>query len=146
MEKATRIRLVLWKAYKAVEAADRASIAATGLCLTDFAVLEILLHKGPLPVNVIGQKVLLTSGSITAAIDRLQRKGLVRRQRDPADGRVFRVMLTAEGRELISRAFADHVQNLEATVGVLTPAERTELVRLLKKLGTWAEKRATELN
>jgi MarR family 2-MHQ and catechol resistance regulon transcriptional repressor len=140
MEKGTRIRLILWKAHKAVEAVDRTGIAATGLCLTDFGVLEILLHKGPLPVNVIGQKVLLTSGSITSAVNRLQQKGLVRRRRDSADGRIYRVELTDSGRQLIARAFAEHERHLETTVSVLDPDERHELVRLLKKLGGHAEK------
>jgi MarR family 2-MHQ and catechol resistance regulon transcriptional repressor len=140
MEKGTHIRLILWKAFKAMETVDRASIASTGLCLTDFAVLEILLHKGALPVNVIGQKVLLTSGSITSAINRLEQKGLVRRQRDPYDGRIFRVELTDSGRKLIGAAFADHERNLEAAVAGLTDKERQELVRLLKKLGHHAHK------
>jgi MarR family 2-MHQ and catechol resistance regulon transcriptional repressor len=139
MENGSHIRLVLWKAYKAVESVDRMSIAATGLCLSDFAVLELLLHKGPQPVSVIGEKVLLTSGSITAAIDRLQRKGYVRRRRDPNDGRVFRVRLTVEGRKLIEKAYAEHAGNLDQVAGVLTPSERGELVRLAKKLGYHAE-------
>jgi MarR family 2-MHQ and catechol resistance regulon transcriptional repressor len=135
MQKGTRIRLILWKAHKAVEAVDRASITATGLCLTDFAVLEILLHKGPMPVNVIGQKVLLTSGSITSAVNRLERRGWVRRHRDASDRRVFLVELTEGGRSLIRRAFNDHDRNLEAAVTALDSTERDELIRLLKKLG-----------
>lgn len=134
------IRLILWKAYKSVEAVDRASIASTGLCLSDFAVLEVLLHKGPQPISMIGQKVLLTSGSITTAIDRLQTKQLVIRERDPEDGRVFRVRLTLKGRKLIEEAFTEHAGNLETVVDVLTVEERRELVRLLKLLGRKAEK------
>lgn len=140
MEKATHIRLILWKAFRAVEAIDKASIASTGLCLSDFAVIEVLLHKGPLPVNVIGQKVLLTSGSITSAVDRLAHKGLVMRRRDPSDRRIFRVELTDKGREVIRSAFSDHERHLETAVEVLSAAERSDLVRLLKKLGHHAEK------
>ncbi|MGD8797969.1 MAG: MarR family transcriptional regulator, partial [Desulfobacterales bacterium] len=82
MTTGSHIRLVLWKAAKAVEKVDRASIAQTSLGLSDFTIMEALLHKGPLPVNKIGQKVLLTSGSMTAAVDRLEGKGFVKRIQD----------------------------------------------------------------
>jgi len=137
------IRLVLWKAHKAVEAVDKASIVATGLCLTDFAVLEALLHKGPMPVNTIGKKVLITSGSISTAVDRLSKKGLVKRAQDPSDGRVFMVHLTKSGRQVIEDAFRRHRRNLETTAGVLSDEERSTLVHLLKKLGRHAETQAS---
>ncbi|MCZ7583590.1 MAG: MarR family transcriptional regulator [Deltaproteobacteria bacterium] len=127
--------LVLWKAARAVEARADASIRAIGLCRSDFGVLEALLHKGPLPVNTIGRKVLLTSGSMTAAVDRLERRGLVRRRPDAADRRARRVHLTAAGRKLITRAFQEHERALEETAATLAPKERAALVRLLKKLG-----------
>ena len=57
-----RTWLVLWKAMRSVEARAHASIEQTGLGASDFAILETLLHKGPQPVNVIGRKVLLTTG------------------------------------------------------------------------------------
>ena len=133
------IRLVLWRAEKAMATVDRQSIAATGLGFSDFAVLEALYHKGPLPVNTIGRKVLLTSGSISTAVQRLERRGLLLRRQDPADGRVFRVELTAEGRELIADVFDRHRLNLDAVTSGLEPEERQELVRLLKKLGRRAE-------
>ena len=139
MENAPRIRLILWKAAKAVEKADRRSIAGTGLHLSDFQILEVLLHKGPQPLNVIGEKVLLTSGSMTAAANRLASKGLVKRVQDPEDGRFFYLHLTGEGRRVIGEAFARHAKNLEEIVDVLTPEERGELVRLLKKIGYRAE-------
>ena len=140
MENAPRIRLVLWKAAKAVEMVDRASIAGTGLLLSEFTIMEILLHKGPLPVNTIGEKVLLTSGSMTAAVKRLENKGFVVRIQDSSDGRVFNVHLTDSGREVIETAFEKHASNLEMIAEVLTAKERNELVRLLKKLGCRAEK------
>jgi MarR family 2-MHQ and catechol resistance regulon transcriptional repressor len=133
------IRLVLWKAHKAVETIDKASIAETGLGLSDFAVLEAILHKGPLPVNTIGKKVLLTSGSISTAVDRLTDKGLVRRHRNPEDRRVFLVELTGRGRRIITEAFERHSRKLEAAAEVLDTEERETLIRLLKKLGRHAE-------
>lgn len=135
----TYVWLVLWKASHAVEQNARASVAQLGLGLTDFAVLEILLHKGPQPVNTIGKRVLLTSGSTTTAIDRLESKDLVHRGLHPEDRRTRVVHLTEDGRRLIERAFQLHAQDMEETVEVLNNRERVELVRLLKKLGRHAE-------
>jgi len=78
-EAATRVWLVLWKAAHAIEQNAIRSVSALGLGGSDFAVLEVLPHKGPQPVNIIGKKVMLTSGSITAAIDRLESRKLLRR-------------------------------------------------------------------
>ena len=139
MATGSHIRLVLWKAAKAIEEVDKASIAQTGLGLSDFTIMEALLHKGPLPINQIGEKVLLTSGSMTAAVNRLERKGLVTRTQDPSDGRCFYVHLTKKGRQTIKTAYADHEKNLEKIAGVLSDSERKELARLLKKIGLFAE-------
>ena len=129
--------LVLWKAYDALARRARANIAELGLGLSDFAVLEVLLHKGPLPVNTVGAKVMLTSGSISVAVDRLEERGLVARKRDAEDRRAYNVCLTARGRRLIECAFAEHARAMEAAVP-LTGAERGQLVALLRKLGTGA--------
>jgi len=91
--------LVLWKAARAVEAYAEKSITDLEMCGSDFAVLEALLHKGPLPVNAIGKKILLTSGSITAAVDRLEKRGLVERRAHGTDRRARIVHLTLEGRK-----------------------------------------------
>lgn len=138
---ATRVWLVLSKAQRAIGQNAAASVAALGLCLSDFAVLEVLLHKGPQPVNVIGRKVLLTSGSITTAVDRLESRQLVRRTLDPSDRRARIVALTAAGRRLIASAFRRHAADMEQTLAVLSPGERRDLVRLLKKAGLWAAAR-----
>lgn len=139
METAAHIRLVLWKAAKAIEQADRYSIADTGLIPSDFAIMEVLLHKGPLPINTIGEKVLLTSGSMTAAINRLEKKGFVTRIKDLSDGRCYHVHLTENGRRVIKQAFAKHERNLEKIAAILTGDERDDLVRLLKKIGYQAQ-------
>jgi MarR family transcriptional regulator, 2-MHQ and catechol-resistance regulon repressor len=128
--------LVLWKAANAVQAYAEESISGLEMCGSDFAVLEALLHKGPLPVNEIGKKVLLTSGSITVAVDRLEEKGLVERRAHGTDRRAKIVHLTKEGGKLITRAYADHAADLERlTSASLTRAERKTLIRLLKKIG-----------
>jgi MarR family 2-MHQ and catechol resistance regulon transcriptional repressor len=135
MESGTHIRLVLGRAAKAIESVDRASIAGTGLVFSDFTIMEALLHKGPLPINTIGEKVLLTSGSMTAAANRLEKKGLIKRIRDAADGRCYNLHLTKHGRTLIEDAYDKHAHNLEKIAGILSTGEREELVRILKKLG-----------
>ena len=140
-EAATRVWVVLWKAAHAIQQNAVRSVSALGLGLSEFAVLEVLLHKGPQPVNVIGEKVLLTSGSITAAVDRLESKKLVRRIADLGDLRARIVQLTNTGRHLIERAFQQHAIDMEETMAVLRSGERTELVRLLKKVGMWAAAR-----
>lgn len=138
MESGAHIRLILARAARAIEAVDRNSIAQTGLNISDFAILEVLLHKGPLPVNTIGKKVLLTSGSMTTAANRLIQKGYIKRKQDPSDGRCFYLSLTAVGRRLIENAYQKHSHNLEKIVEVLTEAERSQLASLLKKIGLHA--------
>jgi len=128
--------LVLWKAARAVQAYAEKSVLELEMCGSDFAVLEALLHKGPLPVNEIGKKVLLTSGSITVAVDRLEAKELVERRAHGTDRRARIVHLTKEGRKLITRAYADHADEMERLASAsLTRAERNSLIRLLKKIG-----------
>jgi MarR family 2-MHQ and catechol resistance regulon transcriptional repressor len=131
----THVWLVLSRATGAVgRVADR-HIESFGFCASDFGILECLLHKGALPVNTIGKKILLTSGSITSAVDRLERKKLVARQFDPADRRARIVDLTSQGRKFIEKAFREHELEIERAVAVLSGAERKTLTDLLRKLG-----------
>jgi MarR family 2-MHQ and catechol resistance regulon transcriptional repressor len=131
--------LVLAKAFRSVAMLAEASLAGTGLGGSDFRVLEILLHKGPLPVNTLGPRVNLTPGSISVAVDRLETKGLVARKGDPGDRRVRIVELTAKGRDLIGPIFRAHAADMDEAVAVLSEVERQVLVKLLKKLGKSAE-------
>jgi MarR family 2-MHQ and catechol resistance regulon transcriptional repressor len=130
--------LVLMKAFQALMPHAAESIERTALGDSDFRVLEALLHKGPLPVNTLGPKVWLTPGSISVAVERLVKKGLVSRKDHPDDRRVRRVELTAKGRALITRGFREHAAAMETAVGVLSKNERLKLLRLLKKLGKHA--------
>lgn len=138
------IWLVMWKATKAVEAHAIRSIEELGMCQSDFAVLEVLLHKGPMPVNLIGKKILLTSGSSTTAVDRLEKRNLVERKWGHEDRRICQVHLTTEGRKLIEKAFRDHAEAMEKAAVGLTRAERQDLLRLLKKIGLSAQARLEE--
>src|SRR3982074_585923 len=100
--------LVLMKAFQALMPHAAESIEQTDLGDSDFRVLEALLHKGPLPVNTVGPKVWLTPGSISVAVDRLVKKGLVSRKDHATDRRVRQVELTPKGRVLITRGFGEN--------------------------------------
>jgi MarR family 2-MHQ and catechol resistance regulon transcriptional repressor len=130
--------LVLMKAFQALAWHAEGSIKRTELADSDFRVLEALLHKGPLPVNTVGPKVWLTPGSISVAVDRLVKKGLVSRKDYAGDRRVRQVELTPKGRALITRGFREHAAAMENIMSVLSKNERLTLLRLLKKLGKHA--------
>jgi MarR family 2-MHQ and catechol resistance regulon transcriptional repressor len=121
--KGVHVFLVMWKAARALQACEQ-TVSELEMCGSDFAVLEELLHKGPLPVNEIGKKVLLTSGSITVAVDRLEAKGLVERRASGTDRRARIVHLTKEGRKLITRETI--IRLLKKTGFEAAGASRTE--------------------
>ncbi len=136
--------LALWRTSHAVMKADDASIAAAGFrSRTDFAVLEILLHKGPLTVNDIGKRVLLTSGSITTAVQRVESRGWVTRTPDPSDRRKVTISLTPAGRERIETAFAAHAERLDDLFSPLTDEEKGAFWQTLKKLRQHQEEHHT---
>src|SRR5436190_20233054 len=128
--------LVFMKAFHtlAAHAEESLNLSRTGLGDSDFRVLEALPHKGPLPVNTIGPKVWLTPGSISVAVDRLEKTALVKRK-NTDDRRVRLVELTAKGRALITRTFREHAATMEEAASVLSKKERLMLLRLLRKLG-----------
>jgi MarR family 2-MHQ and catechol resistance regulon transcriptional repressor len=125
----------MMKAMRALTKYAAAGIEETGLGLSDFGVLEILLHKGPLPVNTIGPIVDLTPGSISIAVDRLFAKGLVSRVESAEDRRVRIVALTARGKALIDSAFRKHSGQMRKAFAELSPEELRGLEAALKKVG-----------
>ncbi|HTT24648.1 MAG TPA: MarR family transcriptional regulator [Candidatus Sulfotelmatobacter sp.] len=134
--------VVMMKAMRALTRYAAAGIDETGLGLSDFAVLEVLLNKGPLPVNAIGPIVDLTPGSISIAVDRLFAKGLVTRVESVEDRRVRIVALTPRGRDLIVSAFRKHSGQMRRVFSELNAKELHCLEVALKKVG----KRASALN
>jgi MarR family 2-MHQ and catechol resistance regulon transcriptional repressor len=132
---APRLWLVIAKSYRALSLLAERSIANTGLCLTDFAALEALLHKGPLTISEIQDKVRLASGSMTAAVDRLEKLRLVVRKSSPSDRRARVVELTAQGKRLAASCFERHAKDLEALMSGLSAREMERLYGSLKKLG-----------
>ncbi|HWZ30889.1 MAG TPA: MarR family winged helix-turn-helix transcriptional regulator [Bryobacteraceae bacterium] len=135
---APHLWLVLVRCHRAVIQIAEHSIEEAGLGLSDFAALEALLHKGPLTITEIQGKVLLASGSMTAAVDRLERKGLIKRGPAPIDRRAKVLELTVEGRRVVQTAFRRHAAELESAMAVLNPSEKRQLHALLKKLGLFA--------
>ena len=141
---APRLWLVITKSYRMLSLLAEQSIAKAGLCLTDFAALEALLHKGPLTISEIQDKVLLASGSMTAAVDRLEKLGLVMRKSSASDRRARVVELTAKGKRLAASCFEQHAKDLEALMSALSEKEKERVYRSLKKLGLLAAEKLDE--
>lgn len=134
-----KLWVILARAYGAMASYIQDCIAAEGLGLSDFMVLEVLLHKGPMPISAIGEKVLLANASMTAAVDRLEQRGSVVRESSENDRRSKIVALTREGRAFISSVYARHARDIEAVTSVLSQREQDQLRSLLKKLGLSAK-------
>jgi len=139
----THLWLVLMKAHRALERLAAQSIESSEVCLSDFAVMEMLLHKGPQPVNEIGRRIELTSGAITTAVDRLESRDLVTREAHPSDRRARIVRLTAQGEKQAANVFAGHKTAMDLAASGLSKTERATLIQLLKKLGTSAGEQAS---
>jgi MarR family 2-MHQ and catechol resistance regulon transcriptional repressor len=139
-----RVWLIFMKAHRTLWRHAVGSIDRRVMKHSDFAVLEALLHKGPQLVSQLGRRTELTSGSITSAVDRLEKRGLVRRVSDVQDRRARMIHLTREGKARVTKAFARHVAAMERAAAGLNPAERAALIKLLKKLGLAADRQLTD--
>lgn len=135
-----KLFIVLSRAYKAINEHVNKVIQANGLNPTEFAVLELLYHKGDQPMQQIGGKILLASGSITYVVDKLEQKGMLRRIACPKDRRVTYAQITEEGKNFISDIFPAHAEQIHALMSSLSDEEKTEAIDLLKKLGLPAGK------
>lgn len=136
--------LVLSRASRSVMAHAEQDIRKHGLNPTQFGVLELLYHKGPHPLQQIGGKILLTSGSMTYVIDTLEQKGLVKRKLCAEDRRIIYAEITEKGHELMSRIFPLHEETIKQAVGSLSDEEKLQAIQLLKKLGLEAQKKLDE--
>jgi MarR family 2-MHQ and catechol resistance regulon transcriptional repressor len=132
---APRLWTVLARCHRALALSVERSVANLGLCLSDFMVLEALLNKGPLTITEIQGKVLLASGSMTAAVDRVESRGLVVRKTTSKDRRARLLELTPEGRTLITSTYQEHADELEQAMSVLDEKEKKQVYAGLKKLG-----------
>lgn len=125
----------LMRAAESVTARVHSHLQPVGLSLSQFGVLEALLHLGPMSQVALTRKLLKTGGNITMVVDNLEKRGLVRRERNREDRRYYSVHLTDEGRRLVSDFFPSHATRILEEMRVLSPAEQEELARLCKKLG-----------
>ena len=139
--RAPQLWWVMTRSHHALRLLAEQSIVNAGPCLTDFAALEALLHKGPLTISQIQDKVLLASGSMTAAIDRLEKRGLVIRKSTSSDRRARIVELTQEGKRVAAAYFKKHARDLEDLMSVMSAKEKRQVYASLKKLGLFAAQR-----
>src|SRR5216684_3144018 len=123
----THLWLVMMKTHRALERLAIQSIESSEVGLSDFAVLEMLLHKGPQPVNEIGRRIELTSGAITTAVDRLETRGLVTREAHATDRRARIVRLTPAGKQQAARIFAVHKAVMDRAASGLSKTERATI-------------------
>ena len=135
---ALRSYVKLLRATRSVTAAVDPLLAASLLTMTQFGVLEAILHKGPLTQRELGRKVLTSAGNMTDVVDKLEHRRLVRRVRDPADRRLVRVELTESGEVLIRALFPRHAADIARAMGGLDAAELALLGDLLRRLGMHA--------
>lgn len=139
MEKSVQNSLALYvvlsRAFRAVMDYCELDIRESNLNPTEFAVLELLYHKGPHPLQQIGERILLASGSITYVVDKLEHKGYVIREACPKDRRIIHATITAEGEALMESIFPKHAEAIAAALSGLTDAEQVQAKELMKKMG-----------
>ena len=138
---ALKLLVVMARANAAVQAHLHANVAEHGLTLTEFGILEVLYHKGPLLLGEVQKRILVSSGGVTYLVDRLEEKGLVERRACPEDRRARYAALTAEGEALIARIFPAHAELIEEVMSSLTLDEQRQATNLLRRLGRAAAER-----
>ncbi|MBT2687791.1 MarR family transcriptional regulator [Bacillus sp. ISL-47] len=135
IDQSLKLFIVLSRAYRAINENVNKLIHTYGLNPTEFAVLELLYHKGDQPLQQIGGKILLASGSITYVVDKLEQKGYLKRVACPNDRRVTFAQITDEGKKFIEGIFPDHEKHIHTLMSELNEKEKDTAIELLKKLG-----------
>jgi MarR family 2-MHQ and catechol resistance regulon transcriptional repressor len=134
---------VLSRAHNWVNAHAVRDIRRYRLNPTEFGILELLYHKGPMPLQQIGEKILISSGNITYSVDKLEQKQLLVRRTAPHDRRVTFAELSEQGRQLLDEIFPQHEQALRRAMAGLNAEEQAQAIQLLKKLGLAAQESFT---
>lgn len=135
VKQSLKLFIVLSRATKAINEATNQFIQQNYLNPTEFAVLELLYHKGRQPLQQIGNKILLASGSITYVVDKLEKRQFLTRVSCPDDRRVTFAEITDAGSQFMDKLFPEHEQRLHELLSALTPKEKQTAIELLKKLG-----------
>ncbi|MDT2047597.1 MarR family transcriptional regulator [Priestia aryabhattai] len=139
LDQSLKLFIVLSRANRSVMEHVHKFIQQHGMNPTEFAVLELLYHKGKQPLQQIGGKILLASGSITYVIDKLEKKSFLERVACPNDRRVTYAQITESGKEMIESMFPDHEMRIHSLLSVLTSEEQEVAISLLKKIGHYAD-------
>ncbi|GGH78794.1 MarR family 2-MHQ and catechol resistance regulon transcriptional repressor [Pullulanibacillus pueri] len=135
-----KLFVILTRAHRTIADKVAKDIRSYGLNTTEFGVLELLYNKGEQPIQQIGGRVLLASGSMTYVIDKLEKKGYIRRRPCPDDRRVIYAGITEQGHELMETIFPKHQEVLTRLLEGVTDEEKQELMTLLKKMSFYAQK------
>jgi MarR family transcriptional regulator, 2-MHQ and catechol-resistance regulon repressor len=143
-EATLQLVIAVGRALQAMERVVRPHLAQSGLAMTEFGVLEVLYHKGPLRLGEIRDRILVTGASTTYVVRKLEERGLMRRRPCAEDSRVVFGELTAKGRSLIAEVFPEHVQLLQQATAGLTVSQKREASRLLRTLSRHARRMAGE--
>ena len=131
----------LMRAAESITARVHKHLSSVGLTVSQFGILEAIYHLGPLSQRDLGQKILRSSGNITMVIDNLEKRHLVRRERDTSDRRIFIIHLTNEGQKLIRKIFPSHAALITKEMSILNSTDQKILGDLCKKVGVDAVKR-----
>jgi MarR family 2-MHQ and catechol resistance regulon transcriptional repressor len=134
-ERALKLFVVLSRASKVILEEAQKTNEKYGLNSTEFAVLELLYHKGRQPIQKIGQKILLRSGSMTYVVDKLEKRGLLERVFCEEDRRITYMSITPAGVELMSAIFPEHADHIHFIMSALTGEEQEQAIALIRKLG-----------
>ncbi len=134
-EQSLKLYVVLSKAFRSINDHINDFIYEAGLNPTEFAVLELLYHKGEQPLQKIGDKILIASGSITYVVDKLEAKGFLRRVNCAEDRRITYAAITDEGKIFIDKFFPTHIDNIDLIMNILDEDEKSLMIELLKKVG-----------
>jgi MarR family transcriptional regulator, 2-MHQ and catechol-resistance regulon repressor len=140
-QRALKLFVVLQRCAAAVSGNVERSAVLEDLSETEFGILEALYHKGPLLLGDVQKKILLSSGGVTYAIDRLADKGLVERRECASDRRARYAALTANGQALMDRIFPSHAVAIERVMSTLSAKEQDQAIELLRRLGLTAAAR-----
>ena len=135
IKQSLKLFIVLSRAHKAISEQTNQFFQASGVNPTEFAVLELLYHKGKQPLQKIGGKILLASGSITYVIDKLEKRGYINRGNCPSDRRVTYAEISEQGKEFMAQVFPEHEKKLHELTNVLSNEEKEQAIELMKKLG-----------
>jgi len=136
---ALRLWVILSRAHTAVARHAEADVARHGLTIAEFGVMEALYHLGPMLLGELQRKVLVSSGGVTWLVDRLEKRGLLKREPCPDDRRARYATLTTEGKRLMARIFPEHARAIERAMSGLGRADRERATTLLKALGRAAD-------